>query len=266
MFELYQIRYFLAVVETGSFTRAAERRYVTQPTLSAGIGKLEKALGAKLFDRTSRRVSLTVAGARFLGRAQRIVQECSEAVNAVAGLDEPEILRLGALLTIPARITGTYIRDYRAAHPGHMVELTEGTEQELQNRLDQGQIDRTLSILRRPGGTTLLSEGYSLAVAAGHRLAGRPEIDISEIADEPVIIRSRCEVLSETSRFFTDHNLRPPIAYRTDHDERARCMVAAGLGVTTMPESYATDGVAMLRITGFDYRRRIGIRTASRGL
>lgn len=259
MFELYQLRYFLAVVETGSFTRAAERSYVTQPTLSAGIAKLEGALDTRLFDRTSRRVALTRAGSRFLERAKNIIHECARAQSDVSGITEPTVLRLGVLLTIPARATGKLIRDFRARHQDCAVELFDGTEQELANRLDQGRIDLAISVLRgRTDDRALFDEGYSLAIPADHRLAGRARIEISEIADEPVIIRTRCEILSETSRFFTDHNLRPPISYRTDQDERALAMVAAGLGVTTMPESYRADGVARVLLTGFDYRRTIG--------
>ena len=68
MIELYQLRYFLAVVETGGFTHAAKRCRVSQPTLSAGIQKLEAALHVPLFDRSNRRVFLTAAGTRFVER------------------------------------------------------------------------------------------------------------------------------------------------------------------------------------------------------
>ena len=68
----YLLRYFLAVAELGSFSRAAAKVNVTQPTLSVGIAKLEEQVGARLFERTTRRVSLTPAGSRFLPRARRI--------------------------------------------------------------------------------------------------------------------------------------------------------------------------------------------------
>ncbi|MEX0298823.1 MAG: LysR family transcriptional regulator, partial [Kordiimonas sp.] len=71
--DLYLLRYFLAVVETGSFTRAADRVFVTQPTLSAGIKKLEGQVGHVLFERSNRRVFLTDAGTRFLPRAKAIL-------------------------------------------------------------------------------------------------------------------------------------------------------------------------------------------------
>src|SRR5213075_2403303 len=81
MFGLYQLRYFLAVVETGSFTKAAQRSGVSQPTLSAGIQKLEQTLEAQLFDRGKRRVFLTSAGTRFLEHAKTIVGEAQRAMS-----------------------------------------------------------------------------------------------------------------------------------------------------------------------------------------
>src|SRR3546814_13032406 len=87
----YQIRYFLAVVETGNFSKAAARVNVAQPTLSVGIAKLEAALGAKLFQRSNRRVHLTDSGSRFLPHARQIMQDYNLASQALAGV-KPETL------------------------------------------------------------------------------------------------------------------------------------------------------------------------------
>lgn len=266
MFQLYQLRYFLAVVETGSFTKAAERVYVTQPTLSAGIAKLEAGLETRLFDRTSRRVALTGAGSRLLDHAKSILHECSLAESELNEIETPVALRLGVLMTVPAALTSRLIRSFTAANPGVSIEIFDGTEQELANRLDQGQIDVAITVLRaKSQGTRLFEEPYLLAIAEHHPLARKKRVEIAEIATEPVIIRTRCEILSETSRFFTDHNARPPIAYRTDQDERALIMVAAGLGVTTMPASYRMAGMKHVELAGFDHRRTIGLIHARRG-
>jgi DNA-binding transcriptional LysR family regulator len=260
MFELYQLRYFLAVVETGSFTRAAERVHVTQPTLSAGIAKLEAGLAVRLFDRSNRRVFLTEPGVRFLERARVILAQCSLAESDLHEAQEPDVLRLGVLQTVPAVMAGRLVREFCARHSQVVIELFEGTEQALTNRLDEGRIDVAITVLRgdrsRPA-TRLFEERYVLAVPAAHRLAEKPRIRVSELAREPIIVRSRCEILSETSRFFTDANVRPRLVYRTEQDERALAMVAAGLGHTTMPESYRAPGVAQLDMEGFDFTRTI---------
>lgn len=261
MIEIYQLRYFLALVETGSFTKAAGRVYVTQPTLSAGIKKLEIGLDTQLFDRSSRRVFLTESGARFVERAKSILHQLSLAEAEMRAVDTPKLLRLGVLMTIPTASLRQILQSFQLTEAGMVMELFEGTEQEIQNRLDAGRIDLALSILR-PGhkgeSIPLYREKYSLAIASHHPLATKAIIQPTELANEPTIVRSRCEVLSETSRFFTDHNVRPRLVYRTAQDERALSMVAAGIGFTTMPDHYRLDGVSRLPLQGYDFDRQIG--------
>ncbi len=266
MFELYQLRYFLAVVETGSFTKAAERSYVTQPTLSAGIQKLENSLNVKLFNRSNRRVYLTEAGSQFVERAKSILHQCTLAELELHEIEAPRVLRLGALMTIPATRIASLISAFRDAESGVVIELFEGTEQEISNRLDSGGMDIAITILRgaavsnsdRPS-VPLYEEGYVLALPQDHSLAKGEVVEGKALANQPTIVRTRCEILSETSRYFTDQNVRPRLVYRTPQDERALTMVAAGLGFTTLPESYDHRGVVKLRMQGYDYRRQIGI-------
>jgi DNA-binding transcriptional LysR family regulator len=269
MFELYQVRYFLAVVETGSFTKASKRVRVSQPTLSAGVQKLEQALGVPLFDRKSRRVFLTSAGTRFIERARAIVSEIQRAQAEVADAPQPrDVLHLGLLTTIAAASVEPLLRDFLRAHPGIIVELFEGTERELKNRIDTGQLDLALALERPERGVhseVLYEEGYSLAIAAHHPLAKKPSLQVTELAEDASIVRTRCEVLSETSRFFTRHNVRPRLVYRTDQDERALHMVGAGVGITVMPDHYRAPGVARIPLEGFDERRRVALVHAARG-
>jgi len=261
MIEIYQLRYFLAVVETGSFTKAAARVYVTQPTLSAGIKKLEAGLGASLFDRSSKRVFLTENGTRFVERAKAVLHQLNLAESAMKSADTPKLLRLGILMTIPSQSIRHILQPFQRQEAGLIIELFEGTEQEIQNRMDEGRIDLALTILR-PGGknkaVALYREPYSLAIASHHPLAAEKSIDPIQLANEPTIVRSRCEFLSETSRFFTDHNVRPRLVYRTAQDERALAMVAAGVGFTTMPDHYRAEGVTRLPMAGYDFDREIG--------
>lgn len=261
MMEIYQLKYFLAVVETGSFTKAAERVYVTQPTLSAGIKKLETNLGTRLFDRSARRVFLTENGTRFVERAKAVLHQLNLAEAAMKTEDTPKLLRLGILMTIPSQSIRQILQPFQRQEAGLITELFEGTEQEILNRMDEGRIDLALTILR-PGSKnkmiSLYRESYSLAIASHHPLANAKSIDPIELANEPTIVRSRCEVLSETSRFFTDRNVRPRLVYRTAQDERALAMVAAGVGFTTMPDHYRAEGVARLPMDGYDIEREIG--------
>jgi DNA-binding transcriptional LysR family regulator len=266
MFELYQLRYFLAVVETGSFTKAAERSFVTQPTLSAGIQKLESALGVRLFHRSNRRVFLTEAGTRFVDRAKAIMHQCSLAEQELHEVETVSILRIGLLMTIPLARMARLFGDFRRAQPRVVIELFEGSEQELSNRLDQGGLDVAFTLQRgqalddsRFSPQILFTEGYVLALAKDHPLAGKTIVEGGELANEPTIVRTRCEILSETSRYFTDRNVRPRLIYRTAQDERALTAVAEGLGFTTIPESYDMPGIVKIRMAGYDFERRVAL-------
>ncbi len=262
MMDLYLLRYFLAVVETGSFTRAADRVFVTQPTLSAGIKKLELQVGQQLFERTNRRVFLTDAGTRFLPRAKAILHECNLAVQSLEEAESTPVLRLGVLTTLSNRAVGTLLAGFRQQHPQAIIEITDGSEQELANRLDDRSLDYALSLLRSNSADRaipLRKEDYCFILPQTHKLAGKPSVSASDLREDYMIVRSRCEVLSETSRYFTDHNVRPRLVYRTPNDSRAIAMVAAGLGGTVVPRSLVDDRVSASALSGFTYSRQLAL-------
>lgn len=260
--ELYQLRYFLAVVETGSFTKASQRVRVSQPTLSAGIQKLEAALSVGLFERSGRRVFLTSAGTRFVERARTILTEVQEAQAELSHVQPKEVLHVGVLTTIAASTVQGLLRDFLRSQTGIVLELFEGTERDLHNRLRSERLDLAWTLERpeqRGHSEFLYEEGYLLAIASHHALSRRSSLHVSELAAEPTIVRTRCELLSETSRFFTSHNVRPRLVYRTEQDERALAMVGAGLGITVMPEHYQARGVTRVPLVGFSERRRLAL-------
>ncbi len=263
MMELYLLRYFLAVVETGSFTKAAAACLITQPTLSAGIKRLEEQLGVDLLVRNNKRVFLTTAGSRFLPRAKAILHEVNMASAELAEAETAHVLRLGVLQTIPAALVAAALKAFAAEAPGIRFDLHEGTEQELLNRLDERGVDYAVSIRRVDDDTSLplFEEGYQLALPRDHRLADREMIQGEDLANDSMVVRSRCEVLSETSRHFTDRNVRPRLVYRTAQDERALAMVGAGVGITVMPDSYNAPDVVRIPLSGFDPRRTLALFT-----
>lgn len=260
----YQLRYFLAIVETGSFSRAAVRVNVAQPTLSAGIAKLETELGVKLFQRSSRRVHLTEAGTRLLPHARRIIHEFNVAQQAVAEAEGDALLRIGILSTIPAAIIERIFAEARRDNAASRFEVLDGGEREIGNMLQEGRVDIALTVLRgkdgQAGGEVLAEEGYRLAMAENHSLAGETRVSAERLREEAMILRRHCEALSETSRFFLDRGIRPLFSFTTTSDERALAMVRAGLGVTVVPEGYQGSGVALPRLEGFDLSRKLGLR------
>lgn len=261
MIERYLLRYFIAVVDQGSFSRAAAATNVSQPTLSAGIAKLERLTGTPLFNRDNRRVELTAAGARLVETARAIERGFAEAEAVGTDTAAAPLLRIGIASTLPAAMVGEAVAAARAADPAVRLEVLDGRMRDLLQRLDRGRIDAAIGPVpaSRPMERELGREGYAMALPAGHALAGRESVRPEDLAGEAMLVRRQCEALPETSRFFTAHGIRPFMAARTDDDERALALVAAGLGVTLVPRCHARDGIALVELTGFAAERTIGL-------
>ncbi|PKB14138.1 LysR family transcriptional regulator [Novosphingobium kunmingense] len=255
-----QMRHFLAVVDTGSFTRAAHALNIAQPSLSGGIAELERQLGTRLFVRERRRIGLTAAGNALLPMARAIEAQFHDAEARIGAVPVPaRPIRLGVLDTVSTAWIEATVARYAGDRP---LELTEGGERELASALATGSIDLALTLLgggRRSEGTVLLEEDYCLALPASHPLAAASTIRATDVAGETMIARRACEVLGETSRFFTTSGVRPRFALRSAHDDRAMALVRAGLGVTVAPRSLGIAGVTMVPISDFGLRRRIGL-------
>ena len=262
MIERYLLRYFLAVVEHGNFTRAAESCNVTQPTLSVGISRLEESVGARLFHRTNRRVDLTPTGAQFAEHARRIEAQFNLAEAAMKQHRPEAIVRLGVLSTLPTAIIAAMAAAL-AELDGIRTEFVEGRASELTDRLEAARID--MAITMEPQGRLradfepVVTEGYSLALPASHPLAERTAIAAPELARDVMLVRRHCELLAATSQHFTARGVRPFFAARSRSDDRILALVAAGVGVTVMPDCFTTPGVARVRMEDFAHVRTLGL-------
>ncbi|MDB5738101.1 MAG: LysR family transcriptional regulator [Sphingomonas bacterium] len=262
MIDRYHLRYFLAVIDQGNFSKAAAFCNVSQPTLSVGIAKLEAMIGQPLFVRTNRRVELTGAGADLVSHARRIEAEFGLAERGPAGAGKIATIRLGVLATTPWQWIETFLQRQLAFPGDERVEIVEGRERDLLEGLTRGRIDVALTIVRdnaRFESETLFSEGYALAMASGHRLADRAVIAADELIHEPMIVRRQCELLSETSRHFTARGVRPFFPARTTSEVRALSYVRAGLGVTVMPDCFTDAGIVRPRLRDFAFTREVGL-------
>ena len=262
MIKRSHLRQFLAVVDAGSFTQAATRMRLTQPTLSLGIAELERLVGAQLIVRDRRHLRLTEAGGRFLPLARDLERKFAEAdrFGEARALNWPEV-RLGLIKTLPGRAVQALIR---ALLPSRSAEVIEGTDSELRSGLSDGRLHAMIGLLRMSEESEsvipLHEEPYTMLVPTAHPLAGRGEVAPEELAAEVMIARRSCEILDQTSRFFTRHQVRPRFSLRSESDERCLQMVAAGLGITTAPASLQAEGTMPLAVTGYDFRRQLGLR------
>ena len=265
--ELYQIRQFVAVAETGSFTKGASRAGVSQPAISAAMAKLEREMGQKLLDRRQGSVVPTAAGGRFLDAARNILLACSSIKSDLRTAAEPQTLRVGVLRTLQTVHIVGVLRAFREAHPDIQIELFDGPRDELEKRLNQKKVDLCITSL---GGSAasktsaiLFTEPYVLAVNENHRFSKLKSITLDDLQGEPFILRTSCETFHDTTALLVARGIRTRVVYRTDQDDRALGLVAAGIGVALIPALYNVAGIVRVHISDFDTTRTVGIRWLS---
>lgn len=251
--ELHQLRYFVAVAETGSFTRAAERERVTQPTLSEQIIKMEGQIGRRLFDRLGRKVVLTDAGQELVGRAQAILAAVAEAERVVKDSAEGGQLRVGAIPTIAPFLLPAVVTRFRKKHPGIKLQLKEDLTERLLADLIAGELD--IGIMAMPirddrlHVERLLTEPLVMALPAKHRLTAKTEVKLRDVVDEPFILLDDMHCFGDQVLSFCRRGgLEPQVVCRGEQIVTLLAMVGAGQGVSVVPEMAAVEDTSPGRV------------------
>ena len=267
--ELHQLRYMVAVAETGNFTRASERCHITQPSLSQQVLNLEKEVGHKLFHRLGRKAVLTEAGATFLERARLILFDVEDAIKELK--DSPSLDRritVGAVPTIAPYMLVPLIERCRKTHPNLVVHLREDFRSDLTRAVLEGELDLAVVTLpirdHRLAVEPLLTEPLLLVVGKGHPLTGRSEVTAGDLANETFVTMGDSSTLAAQIRSFCgDHNFAPKIGYRCAQVATLKLLVAMGVGISILPqvaqlpEDRAT--LTYLRLTGSAPTREIAV-------
>jgi DNA-binding transcriptional LysR family regulator len=261
--DIYQIRYFLAIVETGGFTKAAERLFVSQPSLSVGIKKLEQELGVSLFERGGRRSVLTPAGQFFLTKAQSILTDYQDVLRELKTFKVQPVLRIGLLRTIRMSSFAQLIGAFRQAYPNVAIELRDGSAVDLQEQLALGELDMFMTGLEGIETTgnslPLFRQRMALAVANTHSFAQRKSIRLNELDGEPFIDRMHCKFREVVKQKFAEQRLQQHVVYRADNEDWVIALVAAGLGITIMSEWQDLLGITYIPISDWTVERTIGL-------
>lgn len=246
MFELVHLRSFVAVAEELHFGRAAARLQITQPPLSRQIGLLEHQLGARLFERSNRRVELTPAGRAFLPEARQLLRLAESAMLSVRRAELGEAGRLAISFTASAGydFLPTILRLLRAELPGVSYILREMVSVDQLDALDARLVDIALlrPPVRRPGleNRRVLRESLVVGVPARHRLAGQATVELADLADEPMITYSAAEgryLSGVVARLLDRANLAPDYVEAVSQVHTALALVRAGLGIVIAPNA-----------------------------
>lgn len=252
-----QLQYMLKVAEEKSFSKAAQKLYIAQPSLSQYIQKLEQQLGVQLFDRTTIPLRLTYAGELYVETAKRILDlkdQLSQQMEDIANLKK------GRLTIGLSPFRSTYIMPkilplFHEQFPGIEVILLEGTSSELEDLAMKGTTD--ISIVTMPlqenlfDYETILTEEILVAVPPNHPLKDKvekksaiqnpfPRINLNELREEPFILLKQDQKLHQVAvALCRQAGFEPKIILESESIEVTHALVSAGMGVTFIPDTLA---------------------------
>jgi len=241
--KLKDLRYLVAVADTRHFGRAAELCFVSQPTLSTQLKKLEEYLGVQLIERQPKRVALTGPGIEIVARARRILEAADEVITLARSHRDPlaGILRVALLPTIGPYLLPRGAREIKKALPRLELRLYEYPTAAMLAKLRAGEID--LGILALPvdmdglDALELYDEPFMVAVSSAHPLANRPTIRVQDLADETLLLLEDGHCLRDQALAVCGQvGVHEAQDFRATSLETLRQMVATGAGVTLLPE------------------------------
>jgi LysR family hydrogen peroxide-inducible transcriptional activator len=241
--ELHQLRYFCAVAETGSFSRAAEQSHISQPSLSQQILKLEDELGARLFDRLGRSVRLTELGKTFLPRARTVLRELEAARGDVVEGKEfiGGPITVGVIPTVAPYFLPSRLTAFSRKFPEVRVTIVEEITPILLDRLRAGTIDVAILALPLRGhefeAVPLLTERLFAALPKKHKLTSHRSLSLKDLRAEPFLLLRDGHCFRDTAVAACDRaRLHPQIVFESGQFSSLLSMVGAGMGVSIVPE------------------------------
>ncbi|MDR8411607.1 LysR family transcriptional regulator [Nonomuraea sp. 3-1Str] len=265
--EIRQVRHFVAVTTHGSFTAAARAEVIVQSALSASIRKLERELGAELFERTGRRPVLTPAGAAFLPAARALLAEeasAREAVSAVTGLTSGRVA-IGTIQTLTSVDLPAELAAFHRVRPGIQISVIDATTAGLLDALLAREIDLAYLALddsALPGGLTGFAswqEELVLMTSPEHRLAGAGRTLLSDLVAEPFVdFRAGTGLETSVHRLAAGCGLHRRITCEVTQIRLLADLVRAGIGVAIVPRQVAEwAGLPSVRIRQPDPLRTV---------
>jgi DNA-binding transcriptional LysR family regulator len=254
--DLKQLKYFLAVAEEKSFSRAAERLHISQPPLSQQIMKLEAELGVKLFARTTRTFELTVAGKALMSEAAELLGKMRMTIDTIRQIDRGEVgrLRVGIVGSAMWGPIPSLLEKFQTQFPRVTWTLHESGPNEQYDALRAKQID--VGFWREPKlneeelrqhnlrQELCFRENVCVAVNENHPLAKLPHIDLTDLADQPMLtlVLDKSAFPRYLIQCCVKAGFQPVIFQEASEPQTLLAMVGVGLGVALMPETTSRIG------------------------
>jgi LysR family hydrogen peroxide-inducible transcriptional activator len=254
---LRDLRYIVTVADTRNFNRAAELCFVSQPSLSKQIQKVEEELDTIIFERSNRRVDVTQTGEKIIERARRILDE-ADAIQQIAKESRDPLtgsFRLGIIPTLAPYLLPRILPILKKHLPHITLSLIEGQTDNLSRQLERGELDAILLALPLKNDLfheeILFQEPFYLAVPHAHALAKRKRITLEDLPDDDLLLLEDGHCLRmQAIQLCRDVRQQNVEQFRATSLETLRQMVASGHGVTLMP-ALAVDKHARLSYIAF---------------
>lgn len=246
--ELRHLRTVEAVARHRSLTKAGEELFLTQSAVSQQIRRLEDELGVDVFHRTSRRVELTAEGRVILGYAQRALSEVDrlhDELEQITGLLSGE-LRIGGLYPTGRYDLFAMLAEFRAAHPGVAIHMTEGTQDDTFAALRADELDCAF-IAHDPdaigdefSADLVFQDELVVAISAGHALTAKSSVTFEDVASTDLVAyRENSAMRLRLERKMATRGLQPRNAFICTEMAAVRALASSGLGVAVIPRSVA---------------------------
>ena len=260
------MRYVIAIAETNSFTRASERCRVVQSALSHQVARLERELGAKLFERSSRKVRLTPAGEAFLPSARECL-EAAERAGAHVAAAVGEIrgrLSVGLIPTVAAVDVPGALRDFRRHYPQVRIGLRVGASDDLVEQVKQGTIEVAFLGLPtnfQPQGVSsreLARDRLVAAVAPGHPLAEEEAVSLQRLSSEVFVdLPEGTAGRLQSDQAFEAAGIQREVAFEVTTADFMVRLVAEGLGIAMLPSAYVPRLTELVTVEVTDAPTRV---------
>ena len=236
-----QLRYFLRVAELGNFTRAAEDMNLSQPALSRSIQRLEEELGQPVFERKTRSVALTDAGALLQSRAQQMLSIIEDTKAEISDNGTSGRIRVAAIPTIAPYFLPDLLRQFSEEFPGAKLTVQEDTTDNLIKRCKQGEIDIAILALPIPAKyldiEELMEEELLLVLPPKHPLLKRKQIKLADVEPFPFVLLDEAHCLSDNVMSFCRQRSFHPVAVeKTSQLAMVQELVSLSHGVSMIPQ------------------------------
>ena len=244
MLTLRQIRYFIAAANSGQVSQAAMDVNVSQSAITNAIKSLEESIGAPLFERHSKGVSLTYEGHLFLDHAQHIIESVEEAIRLPSRIREDinGTLNLVFSYTVAGYFIPSYLSRFLRAFPNVKINMVEADRSPIEEGLITGGYDLAVMLTsnivnhEEISYATLFQSRRRLWVGANHRFLKQPAVSLQDISTEPYIMLTVDEASNTAQRYWNRTPFRPKTIFRTSSVEAVRSMVANGMGIAILSD------------------------------